>query len=145
MAPIDVQQLVHYLPVETAVQAVADLRAQGLNDDADKLQSALQKKMDDLAAAAAKDEADAEDARQQALAALREQFDAEAAAFVDARDDALEHLAAYIVAAKSAPSMPHMVRAKMEALLKDEDYKRNPDGSIIDPLPELPESATSIV
>jgi hypothetical protein len=130
MAPqIDVAQLALYLPVETAAQAVADLRAQGLDAEADKLQAAVQAKMDDLANAKAEAERKAEADRQRALAEGRVKFDEAVADFVAIRDEALDYLSAYLDAAERAiqeSAKYQSIYSAMHSLLNPEDYKAGP-------------------
>jgi hypothetical protein len=149
MAPaIDVEQLALYLPVETAAQAVKDLRDQGLKGEAKQLEAAVQKKMDDLAKAKAEADAKAEAGRQQTLADARDKFASAVADFVALRDEALDHLAAYLEVAEKAIAESgnyHALYTAMHSLLKPEDYEGRANGSIKDPLPELPESAVQIV
>jgi hypothetical protein len=144
---VDVEQLALYLPVETAAQAVADLRAQGLKAEAEQLEKAVQRKMNDLAKAKAEAEAAEEAARQRALADGREAFDAAVADFVALRDEALDHLADYIEVAQRAINEGasfQSIYSRMYSLLRDEDYY-DKDGNNVDPLPELPESGMQIV
>jgi DNA repair exonuclease SbcCD ATPase subunit len=136
---VDVERLALYLPVETAAQALADLRAQGLKAEAKQLEKAVQRKMDDLAKAKAEAEAAEEAARQQALADGIEKFEAAKAEFATLRDEALEHLAEYIAKAEIAIAESGNYAALYHTLYSLHDPDKD------EPLPELPASAQHIV
>jgi hypothetical protein len=134
----DVQQFVQYLPVEAAAEAIRDLKAQGLKNEAQELEKALKQKTDSLAKAKAEAEAAEEAKRLAALADLRAQFDDAVAAFVVRRDAALDALADYLDLAQKAINDGNSfspLYSQMYSLSKDGD----PD------LPEMPESAMQIV
>jgi hypothetical protein len=83
--------------------AIEELRAAGLNDDADQLAEVLAAREQELAEARAAKERDDEAARQRAIAAARKEFNSKAAAYVEVRDEALGALRVYVE--KAGPGM----------------------------------------
>jgi hypothetical protein len=90
-------------PVSAVHAAIDELRAAGLNDDADQLAEVLAEREMQLAEARAQKEREDEAARQRAMAAARKEFDAKAAAYVELRDEALDALRVYVE--KAGPGM----------------------------------------
>jgi hypothetical protein len=90
-------------PVSAVQSAIDELRAAGLNKDADELAEVLAAREQELANARAAKEREEAEARAQAIAAAQAEFDAKAAAYVEVRDEALDALRAYVE--KAGPGM----------------------------------------
>lgn len=90
-------------PVSAVEAAIAELRAAGLNDDADQLAEVLAEREAQLAEARAAKQAEEEAARQRAIKAAQAEFDAKAAVYVALRDEALAALEFYVE--KAEPGM----------------------------------------
>src|SRR5215218_5177851 len=90
-------------PVSAVQAAIEELRAAGLDAEADELAEVLAAREQELAAARAAKEAEEQAARQEAIAAARREFDAKAAAYVVLRDEALDALRIYV--RKAGPGM----------------------------------------
>jgi hypothetical protein len=118
----------------SAVQAaIEELRAAGLNDDADQLAKVLAEREAQLAEARAQKAREDEAARQKAIAAARKEFDAKSAAYVAVRDEALGALRVYVE--KAGPGME--ANCEMQKAANDLDLLT---GSMI----ERPLSATDV-
>jgi len=90
-------------PVSAVHAAIEELRAAGLNYDAEQLAGVLAQREAQLAEARAAKGREEEAARQKVIAAARREFDAKAAAYVVLRDEALDALRIYV--RKAGPGM----------------------------------------
>src|SRR5215211_3011723 len=90
-------------PVSAVQAAIEELRAAGLNEDADALAEVLAFREAQLAEARAAKEREEAAERQRAIDAARAEFEASAAAYVELRDEALDALRDYV--RKAAPGM----------------------------------------
>jgi hypothetical protein len=90
-------------PVSAVQAAIDELRAAGLNNDADQLAEVLAEREAQLAEARAAKEREDELKRQKAIAAAQKEFEAKAAAYTVVRDEALDALRVYVE--KAGPGM----------------------------------------
>jgi hypothetical protein len=90
-------------PVSAVQAAIDELRAAGLNDDADQLAEVLAEREAQLAEARAQKEREEREERDRAIAAGQMEFEEKAAAYVKLRDDALAALDLYVQ--KAEPGM----------------------------------------